>query len=209
LALGLLIIWPALLQAAGAHATLVIGNLQFSPDPPLPGAQLEIRLRLEDTLLTPVEKAHVRIELRDVDVGEPGVPASAVGSEATEFLSTEPLVSSGRFSEAPVKGTYLGRITAPAAGAYTLSVRDTTFMDEEAVANVSLVVGGAPNGVIDFVLPPTPIGPKSLSTWLVWLVGLPLLVGVITTLLVLRKTPAEGEPSEGEPSERKGEETGG
>ncbi|HRN19386.1 MAG TPA: hypothetical protein PLU66_09915, partial [Trueperaceae bacterium] len=127
-----------------------------------------------------------------------------VGSEATEFLSTEPLVSSGRFSEAPVKGTYLGRITAPAAGAYTLSVRDTTFMDEEAVANVSLVVGGAPNGVIDFVLPPTPIGPKSLSTWLVWLVGLPLLVGVITTLLVLRKTPAEGEPSE-----RKGKETGG
>ncbi len=202
--MGLLIILLALIQAAGAHATLVIGNLQFSPDPPLPGAQLEIRLQLEDTLLTPVEKAHVRVELRDVDVGERGVPASAVGSEAAEFLSSEPVVSSGRFSEAPVKGTYLGRITAPAAGAYTLSVRDTTFMDEEAIANVALVVGGAPNGVIDFVLPPTPVGPKSLSTWLVWLVGLPLLVGVITTLLVLRRAPSEGEP--GGP---KGEETGG
>jgi len=202
--LALLVVCLALIQAAGAHATLVIGSLQFAPDPPLPGAQLEIRLRLEDTLLTPVEKAHVRVELRHLDVSGPAVPASAVGSEATGFLNTEPAVSSGRFSEAPVKGTYLGRITAPAAGEYTLSVRDTTFMDEEAIANVSLVVGGAPNGVIDFVLPPTPIGPKSLSTWLVWLVGLPLLVGVITTLLVLRRAPRQSE-SDGRQAEETGE----
>ncbi len=208
LALSALLASLALAPTAGAHATLVIGDLQVAPDPPVPGAQMEIRLRLEDTLLVPLEKAHVRVELRSLDPAGPTVPESAIGSEASDFLNAEPDVSSGRFSETTVKGTYVGRFLAPAVGEYTLSVRDTTFQDEEAIANVSLVVGGAPNGVIAFVLPPTPLAPKSLSTWLVWVVGIPLLVGVITTVLVLRKAPSHDEAA-GLGAGRKDEEAGG
>lgn len=187
-------ILPLLLTAvaswAGAHATLVIGNLEVSPDPPVPGTPLTITLRLEDTLLTPVEKAFVRVELRDLDPSAPTVPESAIGSEASEFLSITPDVTSERFTETEVKGTYRGVVETPHDGEYTLSVRDTTFLNEEAIANVRLVVGGKPNGAIAFVLPPTPTQPKSLSTWLIWLIGIPLVVGVVTTVLVLRR-PAE------------------
>ena len=190
-------------STAAAHATLVIGNLSVAPDPPVPGAPLEVTLRLEDTLLVPVEKAHVRVELRAVDpeAGPDAVPASAIGSDASEFLASDPDVSSGRFTEAAVKGVYVGQVVAPAAGDYTLSVRDTTFLNEEAIANIELAVGGAANGAIAFVLPPTPIAPKSLSTWLIWLVGIPLLAGVVTTVLVLRKpAPAEQPADEGQAS---------
>lgn len=184
---------------AAAHATLVIGNLSVVPDPPVPGAPLEVTLRLEDTLLVPVEKAHVRIELRVVDpAADTGaVPASAIGSDASEFLASDPRVASARFSETAVKGVYFGQVVAPETGAYTLSVRDTTFLNEEAIANVELAVGGAVNGAIAFVLPPTPIAPKSLSTWLIWLVGIPLLAGIITTVLVLRRPPPSEQVDEG------------
>ncbi len=176
-----------------AHATLVIGKLSVTPDPPVAGQPLRIDLALEDTLLTPVEKARVRVELRAFDPGGAAVPESVVGTEASDFLATLPAGSSGQFAEGATEGGYVGTLTAPAAGTYTLSVRDTTFLNEEAIANVPFEVGGAANGAIPFVLPPTPVAPRSLSTWLIWLVGIPLLVGAGVTVLVLRRAPQESE----------------
>ncbi|MBW7915158.1 MAG: hypothetical protein H3C53_00515 [Trueperaceae bacterium] len=180
-----------------AHATLVIGTLEVSPDPPVPGAALAVTVRLEDTLLTPVEKAFVRVELRAGDTDGPAAPESAVGSQAGDFLAVPPAAASERFTETGVKGTYTGSLTAPEAGSYTLSVRDTTFLNEEAIANVTLTVGGAANGAVAFVLPPTPTQPKSLSTWLLWLIGVPLLAGLVTTVLVLRRPARSAEADEG------------
>ena len=189
LACGALLMW----QPADAHATLVIGKLSVTPDPPVAGEPLQIDLSLEDTLLTPVEKARGRVELRALEGGGPTVPESVVGAEASEFLATLPDEASGQFAEGADEGSYRGTLRAPATGRYTLSVRDTTFMNEEAIANVPLEVGGAANGVVPFVLPPTPVAPRSLSTWLIWLVGIPLVVGIGVTVLVLRRTPPEGE----------------
>ncbi len=193
LAIFLALVAATLTTAALAHATLVIGDLAVAPDPPVPGTPLTVTVRLEDTLLTPVEKAFVRVELRAVDPNGPAAPESAIGSDAGDFLALTPAASSERFLEGATKGTYVGTVTAPTAGTYTLSVRDTTFLNEEAIANVPLAVGAAPNGVIAFVLPPTPTQPKSLSTWLFWLLGIPLLAGLLTTVLVLRRPAPASE----------------
>lgn len=184
-------------SVGSSHATLVIGNVQLNPDPPVAGTPFTLTVRLEDTLLTPVEKAHVRVELRFDDPAGPPVPESAIGSEASEFLTLSPVAASERFVETATRGTYSGTITAPDAGEYVLSIRDTTFLNEEAIANIRLHVDGAPHGSMAFVLPPTPIAPRSLSTWLIWLVGIPLAAAAVTTVLVLRKPAGTDEPKEG------------
>lgn len=180
-----------LLAAAGAvraHATLVIGSLTLAPDPPVAGEPLLMTITLKDPLLVEVEKALVRVQFRELTTAGPSVPESVTGSEAVEFLATSSVLESDYFPET-APGTYAATITAPEAGAYTVSVRDTTFRNEEAIANITLTVGGEPNGSVAFVLPPTPIAPRSLSTWLIWLVGVPLLAGVVITVLVLRQGP--------------------
>lgn len=189
----LALVLSSLLALAGtgaAHATLVIGNLQFTPDPPVAGERTLVTITLKDPLLVAVEKALVRVQFRPISTDGPAAPESVTGSEAVEFLATSAVLSSDYFPET-AGGTYQGTITAPAAGAYTVSVRDTTFRNEEAIANIELAVGGSPNGAVAFVLPPTPIAPRSLSTWLIWLVGIPLLAGVVITVLVLRQGPEE------------------
>ena len=42
---------------------------------------------------------------------------------------------------------------------------------------------------LSFVFPPTATGPQGLRTWLLWLVGLPLLAGLAVTVLVLTRGP--------------------
>ena len=37
-----------------------------------------------------------------------------------------------------------------------------------------------------FLFPPTATGPQGIATWLIWLIGLPLVVGAIVTVMVLR-----------------------
>lgn len=194
-----LLLGVALMTLAGvaaAHATLVIGELRVSPDPPVPGQPVEVAVALVDPLLVPVEKALVRVELREIDPEDPAVPASITGTEASDFLALPALLGSDYLPEVEA-GRYVGTLTAPPEGRYTLSVRDTTFRNEEAIANVGLDVGSdvgsgagtAANGDVDFVLPPTPIAPRSLSTWLVWIIGIPLAVGALVTVLVLRRGP--------------------
>ncbi len=180
----------ALVGTCAAHATLVIGSLQLTPDPPVAGEPTLVTITLSDPLLVGVEKALVRVQFRHVSEGGPAVPESVTGSEAVEFLATSAELSSDYFPETS-PGTYQATISAPPAGAYTVSVRDTTFRNEEAVANIKLAVAGRANGTVAFVLPPTPIAPSSLSTWLIWLVGVPLLAGVVITVLVLRQGKEE------------------
>ncbi len=185
--------------SVGAHATLVIGELTFEPDPPVPGAPVQVSVALVDPLLVPVEKALVRVELREIDPEEDGVPPSITGTEATEFLQLPTVLGTDYLPENEA-GVYVGTFEAPEEGRYTISVRDTTFRNEEAIANVGMDVGRGANGDVAFVLPPTPIGPASLGTWLVWIIGIPLVVGLVVTFLVLRRggdDEAEAEPAPG------------
>lgn len=193
--LALLIVTGAL-SLAGAHATLVIGDLMLSPDPPVPGKAVTVRISLVDPLLVAVEKALVRVEFRAIDPEDPLVPASITGTEATEFLEL-PTVLSTEYLQEVEAGVYAGTLMAPEAGRYTVSVRDTTFRNEEAIANFGVDTGVAPNGTIAFVLPPTPIAPSSIGTWLLWILGIPLAAGVLITFFALRR-PADPDAANDE-----------
>lgn len=170
---------------ADAHATLVIGTLTVVPDPPTEAATLSAIIDLEDPGLVEVEDAVIFLELR---------PASDDVAE-NEQPQGEPEFSSDRLAEIS-PGRYQTEFPAPEPGAYTLSIRDRTYRQEEAVANVTLDFGEQPLGEVVFVLPPTATGPASLGTWLIWLIVVPLLAGVVVTVLVLRGGKDEGaEPA--------------
>jgi hypothetical protein len=182
-----------LLAVAAAHATLVLGELTVVPDPPRPNVPFEVAITLVDPSLAPVEQAVVAIELRRHDPATEPLPAAS--TEAPE-LDVPKLALSLR-EVAPAR--YVGELTLPEGGLFHLLVRDTTFQWEEANASLLLEVGGAPVGTLPFILPPTAIGPRSLWTWLLWLVGLPVLAGIVVTILVLTSKPGAAAKPAGTP----------
>lgn len=167
---------------AHAHATLVLGTIAFEPDPPPVGHETTVRIRLHDPSLLEVEDAIVFVQFSPYLDGNVG----------------HPLVSTERLDEIE-PAVYETRIVAPPAGDYRLRVIDRTFRQEEAVADVDISIGSGTVGNVAFVLPPTATGPQDVLSWLVWIVGLPLLAGVIVTVLVLRggsKDPSDGTIAE-------------
>lgn len=185
----------ALLGALGwasAHATLVFGHLGFSPDPPVPGQPFELSLRLEDPSLAPVEDAVVFVELRPMTSAELPMPASS--TEAPELPPA--LVATGLSEVAPA--LYRAELVLPEAGAYHLLVRDQTYRWEEANASVVLQVGADAVGSLPFILPPTAVAPRSVVTWMLWLIGLPLLAGLVVTVMVLSSGKRKNGQAEAE-----------
>ncbi|HEX7022458.1 MAG TPA: hypothetical protein VF171_06335, partial [Trueperaceae bacterium] len=68
-----------------------------------------------------------------------------------------------------------------------LLLRDQTFRQEEATATLVLNVGAPTDPEsLSFLFPPTATSPKSLGTWLLWLIGVPVAAGILVTVLVLR-----------------------
>lgn len=169
-----------------AHATLVFGSVTVDPDPPPPGSAFTLTLTLEDPSLAPVEDAIVFVEARPMPAADAALPAPSTEPPAL----AAPLRSERLVEVAPA--VYRAEFTLPADDTYHLLVRDQTFQWEEANASVVLPLLGDPVGELPFILPPTQVAPRSLWTWIVWLVGLPLLAGVVVTLLVLRSRPAAG-----------------
>ena len=153
-------------QLGLAHATLVFVDVTSDPSPPRAGEPLVLRIDMRDPVDAPVEDAIVFVE------------ATAPSGGA--------LVTSDRFEEVD-PGVYETTLTLAAAGDWTLLFRDRTFRQEEANATITLGVG--PTGTAEaltFIFPPTATGPQSLTTWLIWLVGLPLVAGLVVTVMVLR-----------------------
>jgi len=165
--------------SAAAHATLVIGTLSFSPDPAAGATELVATLVLEDPGLIEVEDAVVSLEVRPLD-------ESGTVPEANGHPDTEPVFVSDRLPE-PTPGTYAIALPTPEPGTYVLTVKDRTYRQEEAVANLVVTfTADATIGEHPFVLPPTATGTVTLGTWLIWLLGVPLLAGALVTILVLR-----------------------
>lgn len=187
----------ALTAVAAAHATLVIGTLTLEPDPTAGAAAIAVSIDLEDPGLVEVEDAVIFLELR-------AAPASGVATRENEQPQGEALYVSDRLAEIS-PGHYIAQLPgllagAPLAGDYTISVRDRTYRQEEAVANLVVSLGDEEVGEVVFVLPPTDIGPASLGTWLLWLIVVPLLAGVIVTILVLRGGKDEAPDDGAEPT---------
>ena len=156
----------------------MFGVVRAEPDPPVAGEAFRLAIVLEDPSLAPVEDAIVFVELRPM-------PAGDVPPPSTEAPDLPPPLRDVRLVEVE-PATYRGEFELPAAGRYHLLVRDQTFPWEEANASVVLTVGGEPVGDLPFILPPTQVAPRSLWTWVLWLVGLPLAAGLVVTILVLR-----------------------
>ena len=169
-------------STAAAHATIVFGTLTPTPNPPDAGEPLSFELTLDDPTGAPVEDAVVRAELR------PAAPEEELADAAPAELAA-PVVDASFAEIRP--GVYRAELTAPEAGLYRILLRDRTFRQEEATQIVSMRLGtGEPVEPIDFLFPPTATG-GNLGTWLLWLVAIPLLAGIVVTVLVLRREPAD------------------
>jgi hypothetical protein len=174
-----------LLGVAWGHATLVFGIVTVAPDPPVAGRPFELTLTLEDPSLTPVEDAIVFVEFRPFD-------AAPVPSPSVEAPDLPPPLLSVRLVEGD-PAVYQGEFVLPEAGTYQVLIRDQTFVWEEANASVVVAVDAEAVGRLPFILPPTQVAPRSLWTWLLWLVGVPLVAGAVVTVLVL--TSSRGAPT--------------
>ena len=156
---------------AAAHATLVFVTVETTPAPPLPGEPTTLSIVMRDPVDAPVEDAIVFVE-----ASQPGQE----GITTDRFVETEP-------------GAYETTVRFPSDGDWTLLFRDRTFRQEEANATITVQVGADATGEPpSFIFPPTATGPQNLTTWLVWLIGLPLVAGAIVTVMVLRGREDEG-----------------
>ncbi len=167
---------------ASAHATLVFGELTVSPDPPAPGTPFQVQVTLEDPTVTPIEDALVTLEFRPLG-DAPGSVSDDAATDAAEATAPPPL----RTVELVETSTahYTADVALPEAGAYQVRVRDRTFAAEEATATFVLDLDDRPVDALPFILPPTQVGPQGLATWLLWLIGVPIVAGVVVTALVL------------------------
>ena len=162
------------LQTAAAHATIVLGHFEVLPQRPAEGAPLELRLKLEDPTQVPIQDAVVLADLKPV--GQP---------------DAEPIRA--EFSETQTPGTYEATATLAQPGPYRIVLRDQTYRQEEATATLAkpLRVGGANNApnnpAQDFNFPPTATGSAGWRTWLLWLLGLPIVAALLVTVLVLTR----------------------
>ena len=159
----------SLIGLALAHATLVLGTVESSPALPAAGEPFTLSLGLEDVTELPVEDAFVLAEFR---------PQEGEGDSA------EPITA--EFEEAGT-GTYIATATLPEPGPYTLRLRDQTFRQEEAVAELTFHVGEGEANELSFVFPPTETGSQNPWLWILAL-GLPILAAAVVTAVVLLRT---------------------
>jgi hypothetical protein len=185
----LIVAW---LGVATAHATLVFGELTVIPDPPEPGSPVELVVTLEDPSVTPIEDAVVALEFRRL--------AEVAAETSVGATETAPLRSVNLVETSPA--VYTGDVTLPDTGAYQVRVRDNTFAAEEATAAFVLELDDRPVGALPFILPPTQVGPQGLATWLLWLIGVPVVAGVVVTVLVLSSPKTTRGDGDAPPDER-------
>lgn len=165
---ALVAVVTALSGVALAHATIVFGTLTTDPAPPPTGTPVTIELSMVDPVDAPVEDAVVMVEAAPPDGGET-------------------IVTDAFRESAP--GVYRQELVFAQEGRWTLLLRDRTFRQEEARATVEWLVGADGDAEpVSFLFPPTATGPQRLTTWLIWLIGLPLVVGAIVTVMVLRSS---------------------
>jgi hypothetical protein len=164
--LGLL----ALVTLVNAHAFFVTGNITTTPSPAPVGEEFILQIEMTDPTGTPVEDAVV----------------------AAEFTK-DGKMSRFEFFDSGVPGLYSAKVTLPGEGTYSLLLRDTTYKQEEAKATLEFTLGPGQPDTISFIFPPTQTGSSNLSTWLIWVIGIPILAGIIVTVLVLMNTKEKVE----------------
>lgn len=172
------------LQTSWAHPTIVLGTLEAEPRTPQAGEQVTLSLAIEFPTQFPVEDAVVYAEFYPLGVDPEG--------------DAEPLARK-RLAEGDTPGRYRGALTLTDEGPYQLLLRDRTYPWEDTTARLEFAVGSGENPeAFDFIFPPTVGAPRNLTTWLIWLVGVPAGAGVLVTVLVL--TGRKGKEQDSQPA---------
>lgn len=197
-------------SSALAHATLVFGELSTPHDPPDAASGFTLELHMMDPVRTPIEDAIVSAEFRllsdeelaaleaEEPAGEDAGPTEGVHAEELELPEGDWHVY--RMEETGPGGNYAAQVTLPESGVYQLIMRDTTYPQEDAVAELIVALDGATElGEALFIFPPTDIGTASLSTWLIWLVAVPIVAAIVVTITVMSSKPGK-EATGGKPS---------
>lgn len=162
----------SVLGIAAAHQSLLFAHVTTEPAIPVAGETFELRVLLTDS-------SHREVD--DVDL-------VALLDEEPDAAADEPIDDQDLALAAPLRaepgsGEYRGPIGPRPQGVYRLTLVEVVDGDSEASAAGNLSVGGGSEVDLQLLLPPS--GQGGLGTWLVWLVGLPLLAGLLVTILVL------------------------
>jgi hypothetical protein len=171
--LGTLLVLLFILSLVSAHAFFVTGVITTTPTPAPIGEEFILQIEMTDPTGTPVEDA-------------------VVAAEFTKDGETQRF----EFFDSGVPGLYSARVTLPEEGTYSVLLRDTTYQQEEAKATIEFTAGAEQPETIAFIFPPTQTGSNNLSTWLIWVIGIPVLAGIIVTVLVLMNTKDKNTESE-------------
>lgn len=158
-----------------AHATIVLGRLSSEPTTPTANEPFILNLEMLDPSQTAVEDAIVFADFK-------------LRNETTQL----------EFTETETPGVYKTEGVLPIAGEYELIMRDQTFRQEEARAVLTFFVSSEADTQVNeaslaFVFPPTATGSNNLTTWLIWLIAIPILAGIVVTVVVLLNPRVDSE----------------
>lgn len=156
-----------------AHATLVLVEMTLEPTTPTVDAPFQVALELIDPFQVPVEDAIIRLEARPIR-SDDSVPVDApiilMMEESTAGRYEATLELSQSEEQSPE---------------WKIFFRDQTYPYEEATKNVDITLERSYTEPIDFIFPPTQTQPRSIWTWLGWLIGLPVGVAGFVTVAVI------------------------
>lgn len=173
LALTLLI--TLMVTEVSAHAFFVTGVITTTPTPAPVGEEFILQIGMTDPSGAPVEDA-------------------VVAAEFTKDGQTQRF----EFFESGVPGLYSTNVTLPSEGTYSVLLRDSTYQQEEAKATIEFTLGPGQPDSVAFIFPPTQTSNNNLSTWLIWVIGIPVLAGIVVTVLVLLNTKDKTAEQEAE-----------
>jgi YtkA-like len=166
--LPFLLLLSLLISEVSAHAFFVTGVITTTPTPAEAGKEFILQIEMTDPNQAPVEDAIIAAEF-------------AKDGQTSRF----------EFFPSGVAGLYSAKVTLPEEGLYSLRLLDTTFGKEAGnatEAKVEFTLGPTQTSQIAFIFPPTRTGTNNLSTWLIWVIGIPVLAGIVVTVLVLLNT---------------------
>lgn len=161
------------LSFVSAHATLVLVEMTLEPTTPTVEAPFQVALELIDPFQVPVEDAIIRLEARPIREND-SVPTDA------PIIVMMQENSAGRY-EAMLNLSQ----SAEKSSRWKLFFRDQTYAYEEATKNVDIALEQPYDAPIEFIFPPTQTKPRSIWTWLGWLIGLPVGVAAFVTIAVI------------------------
>ncbi len=188
-------------SAALAHASLVFGTMETDPLAAGPDG-FTLILHMMDPVRTPIEDAVVHAEFRPwpEELADPDAATAAVDNPEAEPAALPDAsgvpVHRFAFHETGPGGNYEAEVVLPEPGHYQLLMRDTTYPQEDAIAELYVHIDGeTEHPELLFIFPPTDIGGASLGTWLVWLIVIPVAAGIIVTVSVLTGNRNKAKPA--------------